>query len=331
MKVLCAFLIVAVAACAAAPGSIDDNRIELFSGVAIEKDSTGDEKIKVNFEPGELKEAARTFEEARGKIKKYAPLLAGIGVKVVAVIGLLFGALTLMVTKALVVAKLAFLAATALGVHKYLGGEGFGSISKLDRNSFEKEIDRRIQLGWGAFGKLRRVFSSPIPQCLKTKVFDQCVLPVMTYGAETWTLTARLIHKLQVAQRAMERAMLGPLLRRPQRVVANGICGAYTTVAFAAAYVLVKLPRGSWKRDAPRYSRGLGKRGKTVSRRLQPGAADGCKVKVSLADILSMANEPEKPFFGSWASGRDTGDDRLRLLWTLPELSREKGTDTVVP
>ncbi|XP_039760789.1 uncharacterized protein LOC120634343 [Pararge aegeria] len=130
MKVLCAFLIVAVAACAAAPGSIDDNRIELFSGVAIEKDSTGDEKIKVNFEPGELKEAARTFEEARGKIKKYAPLLAGIGVKVVAVIGLLFGALTLMVTKALVVAKLAFLAATALGVHKYLGGEGFGSISK---------------------------------------------------------------------------------------------------------------------------------------------------------------------------------------------------------
>ncbi|CAH2235547.1 jg23974 [Pararge aegeria aegeria] len=88
-----------------------------------------------------------------------------------------------------------------------------GQIVQLDRNRFEKEIDRRIQLGWGAFGKLRRVFPSPIPQCLKTKVFDQCVLPVMTYGAETWTLTARLIHKLQVAQRAMERAMLGISLR----------------------------------------------------------------------------------------------------------------------
>ncbi|CAH2230173.1 jg12519 [Pararge aegeria aegeria] len=86
-----------------------------------------------------------------------------------------------------------------------------GQIVQLDRNSFEKEIVRRIQLGWGAFGKLRRVFSSPIPECLKTKVFDQCVLPVMTYGAKTWT--PRLIHKLQVAQRAMEIAMLGISLR----------------------------------------------------------------------------------------------------------------------
>ncbi|CAG9106243.1 unnamed protein product [Plutella xylostella] len=50
-------------------------------------------------------------------------------------------------------------------------------------------------------------------QCLKTKVFNQCVLPVMTYGAETWCFTKGLIHKLRVAQRAMERAMLGVSLR----------------------------------------------------------------------------------------------------------------------
>jgi hypothetical protein len=30
----------------------------------------------------------------------------------------------------------------------------------------------------------------------------------MTYGAETWTLTARLVHKFKVTQRAMLRAML---------------------------------------------------------------------------------------------------------------------------
>ena len=35
----------------------------------------------------------------------------------------------------------------------------------------------------------------------------------MTYGAETWTLTIGLIHKFKVAQRAMERAMLGVSLR----------------------------------------------------------------------------------------------------------------------
>jgi hypothetical protein len=35
----------------------------------------------------------------------------------------------------------------------------------------------------------------------------------MTYGAETWTLTARLVHKFRVAQRAMEKTMLGVSLR----------------------------------------------------------------------------------------------------------------------
>lgn len=66
---------------------------------------------------------------ARGKIKKYTPLLAGIGVKVLAVAGLLFGGLTLMVTKALVVAKLAFVVAAALGIQKLLSGGGLNSIS----------------------------------------------------------------------------------------------------------------------------------------------------------------------------------------------------------
>ena len=71
-----------------------------------------------------------------------------------------------------------------------------GQIVQLGRSNFEKEVNRRIQLGWAAFGKLRNIFSSQIPQCLKTKVFDQCVLPVMTYGTETWTLTMGLIRKL---------------------------------------------------------------------------------------------------------------------------------------
>lgn len=74
---------------------------------------------------------------ARGKIKKYSPLLAGLGVKVVAVLGLLFGGLTLLVTKALVVAKLAFLAAAALGVQKLLSGGGLNNLSgKVSANIF---------------------------------------------------------------------------------------------------------------------------------------------------------------------------------------------------
>ncbi|CAG9116832.1 unnamed protein product [Plutella xylostella] len=88
-----------------------------------------------------------------------------------------------------------------------------GQVIRLGKSNFDKEVARRIQLGWAAFGKLRHIFTENIPQCLKTKVFNQCVLPVMTYGAETWCFTKGLIHKLRVAQRAMERAMLGVSLR----------------------------------------------------------------------------------------------------------------------
>ncbi|CAG9136621.1 unnamed protein product [Plutella xylostella] len=88
-----------------------------------------------------------------------------------------------------------------------------GQVIRLGKSNFDKEVARRIQLGWAAFGKLRHIFTKNIPQCLKTKVFNQCVLPVMTYGAETWCFTKGLIHKLRVAQRAMERAMLGVSLR----------------------------------------------------------------------------------------------------------------------
>ncbi|KAI8442385.1 hypothetical protein MSG28_005904 [Choristoneura fumiferana] len=43
---------------------------------------------------------------------------------------------------------------------------------QIGRSNFEKEITRRIRLGWAAFGKLRSVFSSKLSQCLKSKVFD---------------------------------------------------------------------------------------------------------------------------------------------------------------
>lgn len=44
---------------------------------------------------------------------------------------------------------------------------------------------------------------------MKRKTFNRCVLPVMTYGAETLTLTTAIAKKLRTAQRKMERSMLG--------------------------------------------------------------------------------------------------------------------------
>ncbi|XP_073960723.1 uncharacterized protein [Choristoneura fumiferana] len=72
------------------------------------------------------------------------------------------------------------------------------------------EIERRIAQAWAAFGANKSVLQSrKIRQHLKTKIFNQCVLPVFTYGMETTTLTEKSAEKLRVAQRAMERSMLG--------------------------------------------------------------------------------------------------------------------------
>lgn len=47
------------------------------------------------------------------------------------------------------------------------------------------------------------LFESPSPW-YKTKVLNQRVLPVMTNGAETWTLTVGLVHKFKLAERGAE-------------------------------------------------------------------------------------------------------------------------------
>lgn len=88
--------------------------------------------------------------------------------------------------------------------YKYLGHE-----IRIGKDNQTCEIRRRISLGWAAFGKMRDTFKGDLPICLKKKVYEQCIMPVIMYGAETLTLTKKSAIKLKVAQRAMERAMLG--------------------------------------------------------------------------------------------------------------------------
>lgn len=47
---------------------------------------------------------------------------------------------------------------------------------------------------------------STLPITLKSKVFNQCVLP--EYGAESQTLTKVSSHKLRATQKSMEKAMI---------------------------------------------------------------------------------------------------------------------------
>ena len=91
-----------------------------------------------------------------------------------------------------------------------------GQILKLTRDN-EHEIKRQITLGWKAFGRQNKIMNSSLPICLKRKVYNQCVLPTMIYGSETWKPTKPMENKLKSAQRGMERSMLGISLRDKKR------------------------------------------------------------------------------------------------------------------
>jgi len=89
-------------------------------------------------------------------------------------------------------------------VNKYIY---FGQLQSIKEN-LTGEITRRVKMGWSAFGKLNYIFKGNMPLCLKKKVYDQCFLPVLKYGCETWTLNAKMTQKFQAAQRGMEKCML---------------------------------------------------------------------------------------------------------------------------
>ena len=84
-----------------------------------------------------------------------------------------------------------------------------GQRISLQEKDMDKEISRRIQAGWKAYNGNKIVFKSNMPISLKRKVFNQCVLPTMIYGAETWAITKQMRSKIASAQRSMERNMLG--------------------------------------------------------------------------------------------------------------------------
>ena len=51
--------------------------------------------------------------------------------------------------------------------------------------------------------------SKDLSIAVKSKLFNTCALPVLTYGCQTWALTKTHLNKLEVCQRAMERSMIG--------------------------------------------------------------------------------------------------------------------------
>lgn len=77
-------------------------------------------------------------------------------------------------------------------------------------DAMTKEINRRIAQGWKKYWSLKEIVKSKdIGNHIKKKTFETCILPVLTYGCETWSTTLHHRERLIKCQRAMERSMLG--------------------------------------------------------------------------------------------------------------------------
>ena len=62
---------------------------------------------------------------------------------------------------------------------------------------------------WSAFGRQHNIMKCNLLLSMKRKAYNKFILPVLTNGSQTWSLTNVLEQKLQSAQRGMERIMLG--------------------------------------------------------------------------------------------------------------------------
>ena len=132
--------------------------------------------------------------------------------------------------------------------YKYLGQ----TIAIEDRTAYETQL--RIKAGWLVFGKYKEIFQNKdIPMNLKRKVFNLCILPTLTYGCQTWTLTKDIVQKMKICQRKMERKMLGiklidkiPNLEIREKTKVNDIIEEITKLKWKWAGHVARMKDNRW-------------------------------------------------------------------------------------
>lgn len=75
-------------------------------------------------------------------------------------------------------------------------------------NRENKEIKRRVTNAWNKFWSLRYLFNMNISKETKKYIFDSNILPILTYGCQSWTFNKANLNNLKTCQRSMERSLL---------------------------------------------------------------------------------------------------------------------------
>ena len=82
-----------------------------------------------------------------------------------------------------------------------------GQVISLE-NKTEKEVNHRIALAWRKFWSLKHILKNQYSNKLKCTIITSCVLPTLTYGCQTWSLTQKIKNRIDTTQNAMERSLL---------------------------------------------------------------------------------------------------------------------------
>lgn len=65
------------------------------------------------------------------------------------------------------------------------------------------EVARQTESVWGSYWSMKDLLKGDVPLYLKRWIMDMCILPILTYGAQTWFLTLQQRSKFDVCQRAI--------------------------------------------------------------------------------------------------------------------------------
>jgi len=80
-----------------------------------------------------------------------------------------------------------------------------------NQNSIQKEINSRLKSGNACYHSVQNLLSSSLlSKNLKIKIYRTIILPVVSYGCETWSLTLREEHRLRVFDNRVLRRIFGP-------------------------------------------------------------------------------------------------------------------------
>lgn len=138
-----------------------------------------------------------------------------------------------------------------------------------------KEINNRVTLAWKRYWSLKEVMKNPlIPLKAKSKIFNSCILPVMTYGCQTWSLTNHNIHKLETCQHSMERSILNIKLKDKVKLDTIRKKTEFTDVTYCIKKLkwrwaghIVRINKEKWSKDITEWCPRQYKRKKGRQRR----------------------------------------------------------------